>query len=318
MNEIETIKQNMGTVCWTPSDVMAQIQVIQQLMRNGMTEGEHWGKIPGCGDKPALLKPGAEKLGLMFRLAGKYVVEEINLPNGHLDVKVKCSLVHIVTGSFWGEGLGSCSTMESKYRYRVGVGESTLVKVPKAYWDLKRSDFKAAQELIGGKGYTTKKGEDGLWYIHEKIEKQENTDIADTYNTVRKIAKKRAFVDAMLSATAASDIFTQDIDEMFGQPETQVQTEKKEAIKAQEAVVVESQVQETPKTEGGSSPTRFISLEQQVELHKVAKERGVHHLTFKKYLKDALNVDGTAKIKIDDYLKVYNYLSNEAPVMANQ
>jgi hypothetical protein len=43
--------------------------------------------------------------------------------------------------------------------------------------------------------------------------KVENPDIADTYNTVLKMAKKRAHVDAILTATAASDIFTQDIDE---------------------------------------------------------------------------------------------------------
>jgi hypothetical protein len=46
-------------------------------------------------------------------------------------------------------------------------------------------------------------------------EKGENEDPADCYNTVLKMAKKRAYVDAMLTATAASDIFTQDIEEMI-------------------------------------------------------------------------------------------------------
>jgi hypothetical protein len=306
-NEIEVIQQGIGMVCWTPKEVMAQIQVIQQLMRDGMTEGEHWGKIPGCGDKPALLKPGAEKLGLMFRLAGKYETQEVNLPNGHLDVKVKCSLIHIVNGNFWGEGLGSCSTMESKYRYRSGVGESTQVQVPKAYWDMRRANPKEAQIILGGPGYTTKKGEEGLWWIYEKIDKVENPDIADTYNTVRKIAKKRAFVDAMLSATAASDIFTQDIDEMFGQPETQEKKDKKEAIKAQEAVVVESQAPEPPKN-APESPQSVISTEQQLEIIKLAKERGVTQSTLKKYLKETLGVDGWSKIPASSYLEVYSYL----------
>lgn len=44
--------------------------------------------------------------------------------------------------------------------------------------------------------------------------RQENPDIADTYNTVFKMAKKRAFVDAVKSTTAASDIFTQDVEDM--------------------------------------------------------------------------------------------------------
>ena len=34
------------------------------------------------------------------------------------------------------------------------------------------------------------------------------------YNTVLKMAKKRALVDAVLTATAASDIFTQDLEDI--------------------------------------------------------------------------------------------------------
>lgn len=292
-NEI-TLPANPGMVVWTPKEVLTQIQVIQQLMRDGMTEGEHWGKIPGCGDKPALLKPGAEKLGLMFRLAGKYDVQEVNLPNGHLDVKVKCALQHIVTGQFWGEGIGSCSTMESKYRYRSGVGENTNVQVPKNYWDIRRSKPQEAQELLGGKGYTTKKGEDGLWWIYEKIEKADNPDIADTYNTVRKIAKKRAFVDAMLSATAASDIFTQDIDEMFGVADTPAQTEKKEAIKTQD--VIESQVYP------------FLSEEEEKEIRYQLKDKGIAMPVFKKALVEVFHVPSGGKIPFNLYPAIIEWI----------
>jgi hypothetical protein len=45
---------------------------------------------------------------------------------------------------------------------------------------------------------------------HGKIE---NPDIADTYNTVLKMAKKRAYVDATITAAAASDMFTQDMED---------------------------------------------------------------------------------------------------------
>ena len=44
-------------------------------------------------------------------------------------------------------------------------------------------------------------------------ERQENPDIADTWNTVRKMAEKRAKVAATLNALGASDIFGQDLDE---------------------------------------------------------------------------------------------------------
>ena len=45
--------------------------------------------------------------------------------------------------------------------------------------------------------------------------KAENPDIADTYNTVLKMAKKRAHVDAIITVTAASDIFTQDVEDLL-------------------------------------------------------------------------------------------------------
>jgi len=45
--------------------------------------------------------------------------------------------------------------------------------------------------------------------------KAENPDIADVYNTVLKIAKKRAHVDAIITVTAASDIFIQDVEDLL-------------------------------------------------------------------------------------------------------
>jgi hypothetical protein len=42
----------------------------------------------------------------------------------------------------------------------------------------------------------------------------ENPDIADVYNTVLKMAKKRAQVDATLTAVGASDLLTQDLEDL--------------------------------------------------------------------------------------------------------
>jgi hypothetical protein len=44
--------------------------------------------------------------------------------------------------------------------------------------------------------------------------KQVRTNPADVANTILKMAKKRAQVDAVITATAASDIFTQDIEDL--------------------------------------------------------------------------------------------------------
>lgn len=281
-NEMTVNEKQLQYESWSPKEVMAQVQMIQSLMREGMKEGEHYGTIPGT-QKPTLYKAGAEKLGLMFRLAPKFVVEEKDLGNGHKEFIVRTSLYHINSGKFYGEGVGSCSTMEAKYRYRSGDGASTGVVVPKNYWDLKRAGkFKEAQEVLGGPGYKTAKI-DGTWFIVEKIERQENPDIADSYNTVLKIAKKRSLVDAHLTATAASDIFTQDLDEL---PEA-------EAVKIVNSVPIEE---------------KYIIHDEQLEIHKQLKMKNVSPALFKKVLRDDFGAEGTAKIKKEDYSKVMEWI----------
>lgn len=292
-NELQT-QSNQTVQAWTPSEVMNQVRAIQQLMKDGMQSDEHYGIIPGTNSKkPSLLKAGAEKLCLMFRLAPRFEIKERDLGQGHKDIQVICTLTHINTGAFWGQGVASCSTMESKYRYRSGAGASTGIQVPKAFWDLRRvGKGPEAMELIGGKGYTTTKGDDGLWYIAEKIDKTENPDIADVYNTVLKIAKKRALVDATLTATAASDIFTQDLDPEDAPTAKLPETKSAEVIpNAQES---------------------FISFEEQQTLVALAKEKNVNLDDLKAYLKQDLKTAGSAKIKKGDYSKVYGWIVENA------
>jgi hypothetical protein len=199
-----------------------QVTDIQHLMSDLMQDGEHYGVIPGTGDKPSLLKPGAEKLCFAFRLEPRYEVtrreiERDDVPAGHREYEVLCTLYHIESGKRFGQGVGLCSTMESKYRYRKD-DRATGVSVPQTYWDnrqtsilrsaLDQADVDVPDDASIG---TTK--ENGSWQISIRT-KSENPDIADVYNTVLKMAKKRAHVDAVLTATAASDIFTQDVEDM--------------------------------------------------------------------------------------------------------
>ncbi len=199
----------------SPGDLVEQVALIQSAMKAVMHDGEHYGKIPGCGDKPSLLKPGAEKLGLTFRLAPRFSGEREPAPlgNGHREYVIRCELYTIGSERFVGSGLGSCSTLEAKYRYRVGPKKPTGTPVPKQYWDLRKTEPGKAQELLGGKGYGVGKDDAGTWQIVEHGEKVEHDNPADYYNTILKMAKKRAHVDAVLMATAASDIFTQDIED---------------------------------------------------------------------------------------------------------
>ena len=198
----------------TVEQVLLHLSLIQQIMSAAMKEGEHYGRIPGCGDKPTLLKPGAEKLCLTFRLAPTYDVGERQLEGGHREYRVTATLTSIMTQVLIGQGVGCCSTMENKYRFRAGPAEVTERPVPRAYWDLRQDDPAKAQELIGGKGFTVKKVDGQGWMVAKGGEKVENDNPADHYNTVLKMAKKRALVDAVLTTTAASDIFSQDLEEL--------------------------------------------------------------------------------------------------------
>jgi len=196
-------------------DLLGQVNLIQKVMEAVMKDGEHYGKIPGCGDKPALFQPGAQKLLVTFRLAPEYTVDERQLEHGHREYRIICTLKTIGSGRFVGQGAGSACTMEGKWRYRVAPKKLTDKPVPKEYWNLRQSDPKAAQALLGGVGFSTKKDENGVWMIAEgTTEKVEHDNPADYYNTVLKMACKRALVAATLTATAASDIFTQDVEEI--------------------------------------------------------------------------------------------------------
>ena len=214
---LQTYDEQTSLESMDTDSVKGQVQLIQQVMAAVMHPGIHYGTIPGCGDKPTLLKPGAEKLQMTFKLAPKYEVFEKELPRGHREYRITCIYTHSPTKTFLGEGVGVCTTMEGKYRFRAGR-EDTGNPVPKEYWDTRKKYPKEAQELIGGKGFSTAKV-DGQWMIMKAGERMEHDNPADYYNTVLKIGKKRAQVDGILTVTAASDIFTQDIEDdpsLFG------------------------------------------------------------------------------------------------------
>lgn len=212
-NQLQVI--NIEDYAMTAETIQKQVNTIQNVMHQVMKQGDHYGVIPGCGTKPTLLKPGAEKLSVTFRLAPSYDIRKTDLPGGHREYEVVCTLTHMSSGIVVGQGVGSCSTMEGKYRFRNAEPEITETPVPKKYWDLKKGNRLAeAQELIGGKGFVPKKTEMGWMIAKLTGDRVEHDNPADYYNTVLKMSKKRAHVDAVLTATAASDIFTQDIEDM--------------------------------------------------------------------------------------------------------
>lgn len=189
------------------NELKARAGMVSQIKQQIMVRDKHYGVVPGCGEKPTLLKNGAELLCMAFKLASDAKVNIADLGNGHREYTVTTTLTSIVTGTPIATGLGSCSTLESKYRYRGCELEPTGKPVPQNYWDNRDVS------LLGGKGFVAKKDDSGKWMIFAKGEKKENPDIADVYNTVLKMASKRSFVDATLKATGGSCEFTQDVED---------------------------------------------------------------------------------------------------------
>lgn len=182
--------------------IQKQVMSIQTVMRNLMHSGEHYGLIPGTGGKkPSLLQPGAQKLCLSFQLT-PILHNEVHrdFANGHREYETVIRLMHRPTGQVVSDGVGVCSTLESRYRFRW----DEKGPVPKEYWATRD------RAIIGGESYAVRKS-DKVWKVFQRIE---HDNPADYYNTVRKMAAKRALVAATLNGLAASDIFTQDVEDM--------------------------------------------------------------------------------------------------------
>lgn len=174
---------------------MQAINKFQQIVHANLVPNLDYGVIPGT-KKPTLLKPGAEKIAKLLGLADQYEImdrqEDWNKP--FFRYLIKCQLIHMVSGTVISEGLGECNSMESKYRYR-WIGDRDLPA------DVDKTKL-VSQERKGQSG--------GHWTVY----RLDNEDIYSQVNTILKMSKKRALVDAALSAGRLSQLFTQDIEDM--------------------------------------------------------------------------------------------------------
>lgn len=174
------------------AEVVSHAKTVQQVMQAVMKQGVHYGAIPGAGDKPTLLKSGAEVLCMTFRIADRYEVTDLS-KDGVIRYRVNCIGEHQQTGVPLGSGLGECSTDEEKYRWRKAVCDEEFDITPETMRRLKFG------RKGGGGHYTVK---------------QVRTEPADLANTVLKMACKRAKIAMVLNVTAASDMFSQDLEDL--------------------------------------------------------------------------------------------------------
>jgi len=146
--------------------IEGQVKDIQKVMDSLMKEGTHYDDVTG-GGRNSLLQPGAEKLCMAFKFAPSFDVERRDyapdeVPNakepveGHREYIVNCELRHRPTSQYVGSGRGSCSTLESKYRYRK-IDQTTKVPIPGNFWDsyedsMANADFSILEEELKASG----------------------------------------------------------------------------------------------------------------------------------------------------------------------
>lgn len=181
--------ENYGNRSLTAADVRSQVNLMRDVMQEVMREGTHYGVIPGT-KQPSLYKAGAEKIMSTFRLAADPQVEAIGV-EGEVAYRVKVNIMS-ASGAFLGAGIGECSSSEEKYAWRAAVCDEEFDETPE-----NRRRIKFAK-----------------WQGKVEKKKQVRTNPADVSNTVLKMAKKRGLTDGVLTVTAASDLFTQDIEDL--------------------------------------------------------------------------------------------------------
>lgn len=136
----------------------APLSDIEAIIAEHLRAGIDYTTLPKCGNKPVLLKGGAEHLASIFGFRTKSeIVHREFLPDTKFLMYEVSTTVYNSEGDIIAVGLGSANTLETRY---------------------------------------IKQG------------------LAMSANTVLKMSRKRSYVDAILSASSVSRIFTQDIEEL--------------------------------------------------------------------------------------------------------
>lgn len=187
----------------------ARLEIIQSVLKPGVD----FGVVPGT-QKPTLLKPGAEKINDCLNLYPDYeriqTTEDWDKPLFHY--AYRCLLRDRNTGSIVATGIGSCNSMESKYRWRKAqrvcpqCGTEAIIK-GKAEYGGGWLCFAKKQ----GCGAKFKPGDQNI--EGQQVGRVPNDDVFSQVNTIDKMTQKRALVAATLNL-GFSEQFTQDMEDL--------------------------------------------------------------------------------------------------------
>jgi hypothetical protein len=216
-------------------DLVTRTQKILEIKGKVMRENVHYGVIPGCR-KPSLWKPGAEILCQGFRLAPEFVTTSTQ------------DLNHTMKWEKWDYDKRTKVDGLTKGYFEYDT-QCTLIHIPTAeVW---------AKAVSGS--------------CNNFEAKYRSLNPYDIKNTLEKMAEKRALVAAVLIGVGASDIFTQDLEDL---PELVVDGPSESA---------EGQ-KEPPKTKAKAAPnpqaSRFATTKQVAFLRDQIKKKGINEKLF--------------------------------------
>jgi hypothetical protein len=161
---------------FTVSDIRKRTNAVQEVMRGVMKVGTHFGTIPGT-PKPSLWKAGAEVLCMTFRLAPM------------LDSRVVMD------------------DLDSEWPYTATRRDGSIVQgTCIGFFEVEAC---CTIQSLSGEVLSRCSAR-----CNNREAKYRSLSLFEIRNTILKMAEKRAFVSAVLMATGASDIFTQDLEDL--------------------------------------------------------------------------------------------------------
>jgi hypothetical protein len=164
------------------SDLVERMEKIEEAMDRAMKPDVDYGVIPGT-NKPTLLKPGAEKLAVMFKLDVQTTHDERWGPGDHLTVPAYTMVYDAPTGIRLGRGEGLCTTRERKYAYR--QQQRTCPHCAVAAVIKGKAEYGGGWLCFKKKGGCNAKWPDGDQAIEgQEVGEIENPDLPDLWNCV--------------------------------------------------------------------------------------------------------------------------------------
>jgi hypothetical protein len=192
-HEIATQSDPGAMTVWSAEAFAQRLAEIDRLKRTVMKPDVDYGKIPGC-PKPSLWQPGAEKLMLAFGLSQRITHTEDLSSEDEVRYRTHVEIVANASGLVIGTGVGECSSNEDKYRWRRAVC--------KQEWD-------EAPETLRREKWKKYRGQ-------PEKDRQVRTDPTSLVNTILQMSRKRALVSGVRTATAASSVFTDGVEDLQG------------------------------------------------------------------------------------------------------